>query len=214
MLGDIIQIKQEYYTTAAHIAAHVDQHDFSRSEKIVIAIAGESGSGKSVTAVCLQELLNQSGKQALILHLDDYFVLPPATNHAQRVENIDQVGPAEVRMPLLQLHVDGFIAGVEAITKPVVNYKLNQILAETVITKPYSILIVEGTYSLMLNHIEFGIFMDRTYMETKAQRDARGRDVQDPFVEEVLAIEHDLIRPTRAKAQLIVDKNYNVIVNG
>lgn len=214
MLGDIIQIKQEYYTTAAHIAAHVEQLDFARREKMVIAVAGESGSGKSVTAVCLQELLNQSGQPALILHLDDYFVLPPATNHAQRVENIDQVGPSEVRLSLLQLHIDGFLAGVETLTKPIVNYKLNQILAETIITKPYSILIVEGTYSLMLNHIQFGIFMDRTYIETKPQRDARGRDVQDPFVEEVLAIEHDLIRPTRAKAQLIVDKNYNVIVNG
>lgn len=214
MLGDIIHIKEEYYATATHIVAHLSQHPFFHREKIVVAIAGESGSGKSVTAVCLQELLNQNGKHTIILHLDDYFVLPPATNHAERIENIDHVGPTEVRMALLQLHIDGFLAGVETITKPVVNYKLNQILAETIITKPYDVLIVEGTYSLLLDHIQMGIFMDRTYIETKAQRDARGRDVQDPFVEEVLAIEHDIIRPTRSKAQLVVDKNYKVIVNG
>jgi uridine kinase len=213
MLGDIINIRSEYYTTSNDIVDYLKELQVWSKSRLAIAIAGESGSGKSVTAICLQHTLAENGRKALILHLDDYFKLPPRTNHDKRVESIDWVGPQEVRLDLLQRNVDEFKAGLKELVRPLVNYKLNQILAETIPLVAYDCIIVEGTYSFLLENMDFHIFMDRTYLETKQQRDERGRDVQDDFVEKVLEIEHNIIRAHRPKAQMIVNKSYQAVTN-
>jgi uridine kinase len=48
-----------------------------RTTRTVIAVAGESGSGKSVTAIDLAAVLNRAGIGAAIIHQDDYFIRPP-----------------------------------------------------------------------------------------------------------------------------------------
>lgn len=207
MLGDIINIRSEYFHTAKSIVEILIQQPFWNN-KFVIGLSGESGSGKSVTAVCLQQELAASNKKALILHLDDYFKLPPQTNHENRLKTLENVGPHEVRLSLLQSHIDAFQSGSLEILKPQVNYKLNQILAETVVLNGYDCMIVEGTYSLLLENFNFRIFMDRTYLETKQQRVDRGRDENSAFIEEVLSKEHLLIRPLKKLAHLVVNKTY------
>jgi uridine kinase len=213
MLGDIINIRSEYYATSNDIVHYLKELQVWSKPRLAIAIAGESGSGKSVTAICLQHALAEHNRKALILHLDDYFKLPPRPNHDKRVESIDWVGPQEVRLDLLQRNVDEFKAGLKELVRPLINYKLNQILAENIPLIAYDCIIVEGTYSFLLENIDFNVFMDRTYLETKQQRDERGRDVQDDFVEKVLEIEHSIIRALRPKAQIIVDKSYQAISN-
>lgn len=207
MLGDIINIRKEYFHTAKSIVAIMKQHDFW-NRKFAVGLSGESGSGKSVTAVCLQQELADANKKALILHLDDYFKLPPQSNHEKRIESIENVGPQEVHLALLQLHLDSFKNGTPEILKPQVHYKLNQILAETILLEGYDCLIVEGTYALLLEHFDFKIFMDRTFQETKQQRDLRGRESSSAFIEQVLEKEHGIIRPLKKRADLIVNKEY------
>lgn len=213
MLGDIINIRGEYFDTSKEIFAHLKSIPSWGNEKFVIGIAGESGSGKSVTAICLQHTLSENGKTALILHLDDYFKLPPRTNHETRLENIDLVGPSEVNLELLQENINAFISGKTEMYRPLVNYKLNQILAESIPLQSYNCLIVEGTYTYALDHLDTLIFMDRTFIETKKQRDARGRDIQNEFVERVLEIEHQLIRPSKSNAHIIIDNKYHARLN-
>jgi uridine kinase len=213
MLGDIINIRGEYFDTSKEILAHLKSQSIWDNEKLVVGIAGESGSGKSVTAICLQHTLSENGKTALILHLDDYFKLPPKTNHENRLQNIDAVGASEVNMELLQENLNTFKSGKTEMYRPLVNYKLNQILAENIPLQSYDCLIVEGTYTFLLENIDALIFMDRTYIETKTQRDERGRDVQNEFVERVLEIEHNLIRPAKKRAMIVVDKSYRAVVN-
>ena len=66
-----------------------------RADRVVIAIAGESGSGKSVTATTLAGELDATGIVTIVLHQDDYFLLPPRTNHEHRVHDLRNVGPHE-----------------------------------------------------------------------------------------------------------------------
>lgn len=208
MIGDIIHIKPEYIHTARQIASLCGP-DFFRERRIIF-VAGESGSGKSVTAISLQKLLLEQGVDALVLHQDDYFHLPPATNHRERVKNIEHVGMGEVKLSLLQSHVDAFKAGTKRITKPLVYYKENQILQETVNISPYSTLIVEGTYSFALLGADIRIFMERNYKDTLESRLARNRDVAGDFIEKVLEIEHLIISSMAAQADIVVRKNYQV----
>ncbi|MGY6562426.1 MAG: uridine kinase family protein [Luteibaculaceae bacterium] len=208
MIGDIINIKPQYYQTAKDIIALVNPSFFD--EKRVVAVAGESGSGKSVTAICLQAELLQIGIESVILHQDDYFILPPKSNHAARVEDISRVGPQEVNLPILQEHVDSFGKGEERIEKPLINYKEDTILKEIVNISPYQVIIIEGTYTFLLNHLDLLIFMERTYIETLENRKLRGREPYSQFIEDVLKIEHEIIAQALRKADILIKKDYSV----
>jgi uridine kinase len=208
MIGDVIHIKPEYIHTAREIAALCGSDFFGKRR--IILVAGESGSGKSVTAISLQKVLLEQGVDALVLHQDDYFHLPPATNHSQREKNIAHVGMDEVNIALMQEHINAFKAEDTRITKPLVYYKENQILQETVNISPYTTLIVEGTYSFALRGADIRIFMERNYKDTIESRLARNRDVAGDFIEKVLEIEHRIISSMAAQADIVVRKNYQV----
>lgn len=211
MVGDNINIKKEYYATAQAIIGHVQSRGLLGGTPRVLCIGGESGSGKSVTGICLQtELKNSHGIRSLVLHQDDYFKLPPQTNHLSRLKDISKVGKGEVDLALMQKHIHEFKTGAGSLSKPLVNYGLNEIHHEVVDTKDVAILIIEGTYCLSLSDADFMVFMDRTFHETYAQRVARGREQADPFIEDVLEIEHRIIRPMRSSADVIVTKDYQV----
>ena len=79
-------------------------------QRRVIGVAGESGSGKSVTAEELARACNGVGLGTLVLNQDNYFFLPPRTNHEHRVESLENVGPHEVNMALLSSHISAFRA--------------------------------------------------------------------------------------------------------
>lgn len=211
MIGDVIKAEQRHYDTAQKVLVLL-QPLLRRGGRLVLAVGGESGSGKSVTAVCLRDLLAESGLTAAILHLDDYFVLPPATNHQRRLEDIGRVGMQEVHMDILQEHVDAFRAGGEFLRKPLSNYHTNEITEEMLDISGTRVLIVEGTYSLALQSADCRIFLSRNYLETKTQRLLRGREADDEFIERVLAIEHAVIAPLATRADILIDKSYHVML--
>jgi uridine kinase len=212
LLGDHIQIKQDYFATAVALCDLLRANTAWQDRRIIIGIAGESGSGKSVTAVCLQKVLADFGRNALIIHQDDFFKLPPASNHQARLNDLQWIGPQEVHLDQIGQAIDDFLAYKPSIEMPLVHYQANEILSETVQLTPYDMLIIEGTYVLQLDKIGVAIYMDRTFEETKIQRLERGRELQSSFIEEVLAIEHQLIRPQKQRANYIVDKQYQVIL--
>ncbi|MBK8444684.1 MAG: hypothetical protein IPL35_15330 [Sphingobacteriales bacterium] len=215
MIGDIIDIKPEYHSTAAQLLTDMERKQLLKDEKgrVVVLIAGESGSGKSVTAHCLANLLNSSHRyqQARILHLDDYFYLPPRSNHQQREADLNRVGTQEVNLPLLQQHLDAFLQGRQSIMRPIMDYAANEQHQNRLFFGKASYLIIEGTYSFRLRRAQYHIFMERTYLDTYEQRKKRGRDILSPFVEKVLAIEHPLIAATKTSADALVRKDYSVV---
>lgn len=210
MIGDVLHIKQEYFSTSASILQWAKKQGVFNQKKTVIAIGGESGSGKSVTAVCLQEVMARDGKRAGILHQDDYFFLPPHTNHARREGDISNVGVEEVNRALLQKHIDGFKQEEGTLEKPLMHYSENKLLQETVDMAPWDVLIVEGTYAMLFENVDLAIFMERTFRDTLENRKKRGREVFTPFIERVLEIEHSIIRATAQRADLLVQKDYSV----
>lgn len=209
MIGDVIRIDEKHYETSRQIMPLLDPL-LRLGTRMAIAVGGESGCGKSVTAICLRDLLREQGVRAVILHLDDYFVYPPATNHRRREEDIQRVGMQEVHLALLQEHVLAFKAGARSILKPLSNYHTDTIEHETLDTHAAQVLLVEGTYSLALQAVDCKIFMTRNYLETWEQRRQRGREAPDAFIERVLAIEHALIAPFAATADILIDRTYRV----
>jgi uridine kinase len=188
----------------------VARHGARPAARIVIGIAGESGSGKSVTATNLAAALGARGIATGVLHQDDYFHLPPRTNHERRERDLAHVGPGEVDLARLAAHVAAFRAGERAVVAPVVDYPGDRFLTRTHDFSPLAALVVEGTYVLQLPALDLRIFLSATHEESRDRRRARNRDIVAPFVEQVLAIEHDVIARQAAVADVVVDAEFRV----
>jgi uridine kinase len=206
MIGDVIQLKPHHYEPAHKIVESIMSKLSSRH---TIAIAGESGCGKSTLSIALKDTIDKRGLKAFILHMDDYFILPPATNHNNRLASLSNVGPHEVKLDLLQSHLNAFKNGEKTLTKPLVHYKENEIRSEQIDFTDIDILIIEGTYTLGIQ-VDSKIFMTRNYKDTLQARMERARDPLTPFVEQVLEIEHNIIKKFEAVADVIVDKEYDI----
>lgn len=180
-----------------------------RAARTVIAVAGESGSGKSVTATDLVAVMNEVGIHTTIIHQDNYFVRPPRTNHEHRLTDLGSVGPQEVRMEVIAANIQAFRVG-STITAPVVDYPGNRFLTQSLDFSETRILVVEGTYALLLNGWDIGVFLQATYEDTAQRRKARNRDIDDPFVDQVLDIEHRLIAPQALVADILLDRDFEI----
>ncbi|MBX2818154.1 MAG: hypothetical protein KTR29_00695 [Rhodothermaceae bacterium] len=214
MLGDKIIIRPEYFELSRDIISLLSGpiNILGRS-KIVLGIGGESGSGKSVTALCLKKELRKNGINSLILHQDDYFFLPPLTNHQNRKKDLANVGLHEVDMDLLEAHIDAFHCKTESIEAPLIDYQNNSKGRQTINFRNVQVLIVEGTYVLSLEQLDCRIFLTSDYKDTRRMRLERNRDLHDhnnPFADQVFEIEHQIIKQHMSLASIVIDKQYEV----
>jgi uridine kinase len=186
----------------------------STKETKIIAIAGESGCGKTVTARALSKYLTHSGKNVITLHLDDYFKLPPAKNHEKRLADFEWIGPNEVRLDLLQKHIDCIAKKQKSTLEiPRMNWTTDKEESELVSTIKCDIILIEGTYSLMLERLDIAIFMEHSYLDTLENRLFRNREPLSEFSQKVLEREHEIIKKQKLKADIIINKNYSVSKN-
>ncbi len=210
MRGDIIIVEEHHRAAAALIVPWLLPRIAGKAGRYTITVAGESGSGKSETAKALAEELARSDVAAGILQQDDYFVYPPKTNHETRVADIGWVGTNEVHLDLLDAHLAAAVEGADSITKPLVIYEDDTITAETISLAGLAVIIAEGTYTTLLENVDTRIFIARNRLETRQARERRAREEMDPFIEQVLEIEHDIIAPHRAHADVVITRDYDV----
>lgn len=180
-------------------------------QRRVIGVAGESGSGKSVTAEQLARACNGVGLQTMVLNQDNYFFLPPRTNHEHRIESLDNVGPHEVNMALIATHIAAFRARENDVVAPLVDYPGNRFVTQTLDFANTDLLIVEGTYVLQLADLDVRIFLEATHEDTEERRRARNRDIDAPIVAQVLAIEHEIIARQSSGADIVVGADFDVV---
>ena len=214
MIGDKLNIKTEHIFAAGEVAARVIS-DIKVCESIfVISIAGESGAGKSEIAFSLSSHLKKKGYPNVVLQQDDYFVYPPKTNAKMRKKDIRHVGPSEVHLSLIEQNLTDILGGGKQITKPLVVYDEDRISSETISLEGISIVIIEGTYTTLLNQVNCHVFIDRDLHDTREARGQRSREVQDAYLEKILEIEHRIISSHRMYSDLIITRDYGVKENG
>ncbi len=210
MRGDIIIVGDHHRTAAAAIFAFLEPRIRSSPHPYRITVAGESGSGKSETAEAIADACRAHGLEPFVLQQDDYFVLPPRSNDRRRREDISWVGTDEVRMDLLDEHLKAARRRSPGITKPLIDYEADRIGEETVDLSACDVVIAEGTYTTLLAHAEFRVFIARTRLDTLEARRERAREPIEPFLERVLEIEHRIIAPHREVADAIIDRDYEI----
>ncbi len=210
MRGDIILVGDEHRAAATAIIDRLIDAIHATTRRFTITVAGESGSGKSEMGRALADELGGRGIEAAVLQQDDYYVLPPRFNDAARRANIDWVGTTEVRLDLLDEHLKAAQAGAEEIVKPLVIYEDNRIDEETVSLAGVEVVIAEGVYTSLCDHVDRRVFIARNRLETMEHRMKRAREEFDPFIEEVLVTEHEIISQHRELADVVISKDYDV----
>ena len=96
-----------------------------------------------------------------------------------------------------------------------ISYSENTISEEKVSLAGVKVLIVEGTYAALLRKVDCRVFIDRNRLDTMEHRQKRnrGNEVGDPFIENVLKVEHKIIAGHKFLADIVITKEYIVEVN-
>ena len=215
MRGDTIIVEPHHRAAAEAIVPMVLPKIRAAQGKYTLTVAGESGSGKSETATAIAEVLDGEQIAPVIFQQDDYFVYPPKSNDQARRKDISWVGPQEVHLDLLDSHLHAFLQGAESVEMPLVIYDDDAITSEIVRLSDAAAAIAEGTYTTLLQNVGTRIFIDRTYEDTRAHREKRKRHASelDPFIDQVLQIEHGIISAHKARADIIIRNDYSVMEN-
>ena len=207
MIGD----KLTYHSAYKEITKFVIS-ELRDNNRICISVGGESGCGKTSLAYALQMDIEKSTElKGFLFHLDDYFKMPPADNHKVRLNDMSLVGTNEVDLELLNLNLSQFKESAPVLNKPLVDYHQNKILNEAIPTTEFDFCIVEGTYVSTLVTSNYKIFIETTYLDTRKSRIKRGRDFINDFNEQILEIEHRIIKPHYKFANVIIDKDLNIL---
>lgn len=207
MLGDILLITEKHIKAGEQVVNRLNE---IKSEKMVIAIGGESGAGKSEIAHVISRKLKGVGELAKILHIDNYYKVSPRERTGWRKKHgFESIGLAEYDWDLINRNIAEFRESKEAIL-PCIDLLTDQ--EDKLITnfKGIQYLIVEGLYPLKAD-ADLKIFIDLTYHETKKAQVLRGKEPQNKFRLQVLQREHEVVQSLRSLADLIVTKEFEVV---
>lgn len=212
MLGDVLLINELHKKAADSIYDYLLKEISSKKKgyRFIVAISGESGAGKSELSHSLALLLKKEGRRVKILHTDNYYKIPPNLRTQWRtIHGIKHVGTNEYDWKLLNRNIKEFKEGREALMPciDIVSKQTDKLITDF---SDIDILVVDGLYAIKLKTIDLKVYIDLTYHETKKNIGKRGKETSDVFRFEVLEMEHQNMLTLKPRADLIVNKSYQV----
>lgn len=215
MLNDVLLIRQEHISAAAVICERIlsDMTVLRRTRpghKFIVAISGESGSGKSELAHAIAQDLKKAAVQPKILHTDNYYRVCPAERLAARIaDNFEHVGAAEYDWDLLKSNINDFRSGRMSLMPciDVVNGQLDRLISDF---SKVDVLVVDGLYALGIREADLSVYIDLSWRETRKNQTLRGKEEDDDYRLKVLEKESEDVKAFRYRADLIIDHDYCV----
>jgi len=216
MLGDVLLINDLHKAAAQSIMERVviekeEKEKIDPDYKYVVAISGESGAGKSELSHSLALLLKSQDIRVKVLHTDNYYLVPPLLRREWRMTNgIDSVGINEYDWALVNRNIRDFKENRETIM-PCIDIIPDQIDKLITDFRKIHLLVIDGLYAINTEDVDLRVFIELTYHETKMSQLMRGKEPTDDFRLQVLEREHINVQSLRHKADLLVDRNYDVV---
>jgi len=209
MLGDVLLITEKHEKAAEKILEHVLKN---KKDKYIIAISGESGSGKSELTHVLAKMLRKKGIFAKPVHIDNYYkVLPLERTEWRKNHGIaNAVGLEELDWETINKNIDDFKNNRKA-TMPCVDLVTEQV--DTLITdfSGIDMMIIDGLYAINALDVDLRVFIELTYHETKKAQAVRGKEPQNDYRMQVLEKEHQVVQSLKPLADLFVNIDYQVV---
>lgn len=207
MLGDVLLITEKHKIAAQQILEHLLD---IQAEKVILAVGGESGSGKTEIAHEVARELKHRGTPAKIMHIDNYYLTSPTERTRWRKEHgIDMIGYTEYDWDAINLNLDQFRNDQEQIRMPCVDLLTDQVDQLITSFKGIKYLIIEGLYAIQAN-ADLKVLIDLTYHDTKKAQYLRGKEPTTDFRWQVLEREHQVVQSIRNQADLLVQKDFSV----
>ena len=213
MLGDILLINDMHKDAAQSIFEHVQEERENKDERYryVIGISGESGSGKSELAHALGKLLKDHHVRVKIIHTDNYYKIQPLLREEwRRNKGFDKIGLDEYDWIKIRKTIRDFKEEQECMI-PCIDLIPEQVDKLITDFSKIDLLIIEGLYAINSPDVDMKVFIDLTYHETKINQIIRMKEAMSDFRMSILEKEHQAVISLKPKADLIVDKSYQVV---
>ena len=201
MINDRLLITEKSYKNAKII------NNKLKDENIIL-IYGISGSQKSETSDCLQELLFKQKKQSICLSLDDFYICHPTIRTINRKKiGIESVGLSEIDWEELKRICIDF-KNKKPIRIQRVHRYADIVEHLTINTEEVEYLIIEGLYSGYLKKENFGdiaVFLEGNPKQTESFRKLRNKENEyDEFRQKVVTREFNIVSQLRKYSDLII----------
>jgi len=209
MLGDVLLIEDKHRKAGEAIIQKILE---SKRDKFMIAISGESGSGKSELAHVIAKGLRKHGIMAKPIHIDNYYRIHPLERTEWRkkngIENV--VGYGEYDWDTIYRNIDDFKNNRKS-TMPCVDLVTEQIDQLTTDFNGIDMLVIDGLYAIKTEDVDLRVFLELTYHETKKAQVVRGKEPQNEYRMAVLEQEHKMVQALKPKADILISKEYEVL---
>jgi uridine kinase len=209
MLGDVLLIEDKHRLAGEAIIQKILER---KKDKFMIAISGESGSGKSELAHVIAKGLRKHGIMAKPIHIDNYYRIHPLERTEWRkkngIENV--VGYGEYDWDTIYQNIDDFKNNRKS-TMPCVDLVTEQIDQLTTDFNGIDMLVIDGLYAIKTEGADLRVFLELTYHETKKAQVVRGKEPQNEYRMAVLEQEHRMVQALKHKADILISKEYEVL---
>ncbi len=208
MLGDVLLISEKHSIAADAILEYIPQ---KKGNKFIIAISGESGSGKTELAHVLAQKLKKDGLVVKPLHADNYYRIPPLERTEWRKKHgiSEAVGLSEYDWKNMDKNIEDFKNDRKS-EMPCIDLLTEQIDTLSTNFDGVDMLIIDGLYAINSKYADLKIFIELTYHETKKAQSARGKEPQNEYRMQVLEREHQVVQSLKPEASLLITKEYKV----
>ncbi len=209
MLEDVLLITEKHRTAAADIVKEILKR---KKDKFIVAISGESGSGKSELTHVIAKELRKHGLFAKPIHIDNFYNTLPLERTEWRIKHgIEKVvGMNEYKWDEINRVIDDFKNNRKS-SMPCVDLVTEQVDTLTTDFNGIDMLIFDGLYAINTEGVDLRVFIELTYHETKKAQKDRGKEPQNEYRMRVLEQEHKQVQSLKNKANLLVNMDYKVI---
>jgi len=213
MLGDILLIKEIHKEAARVIKKRIiaDLKEKDRRYRYIVAISGESGSGKSELAHTLGTFLKEDRIRVKVIHTDDYYkVQPLLRTEWRRTKGFDKIGINEYDWVKIRKTIRDYKEGQECMM-PCIDVIPEQVDKLITDFEKIDLLVIDGLYAIKTDDLDLRVFIDLTYQETKISQIERLKETYNKERMAVLEREHINVKSLKPLADLIVNKSYKVV---
>lgn len=186
------------------------------NERIILGIAGGTGSGKTSVASLVVEDLKKWGCKVVFLEQDSYYKDNKHLSFEKRTKlNYDH--PDAIDFDLLISHVKALKAG-KSIEKPIYSFTDHLRLPDTEIVNSQQIIIVEGILILAIEKLrellDMKIFVDadddiRLLRRIERDMNERGRsfiNIKEQYINTVKPMHLEFVEPSKRYADVIIPR--------
>ncbi len=175
--------------------------------KYLIAISGENRTGKSAVAHSLGVRLKKKGIIAKIIHMANYYYLPPAEREEQRKRlGIESIGFDEINWKQIRQNINDF-KNNKTSTLPLRDALNNHIDKLTTDFNGIDVLIIDGLYAIKIEECDLKVFIENTFKEIISDEPLPEDESPDAWKKQVYKREHALVKSIKNQANYFVDFN-------